>query len=261
MKRFTDTAKWQPWFRKLTLGQRLFWFFILDKCDSCGAWERDDAQVALDIDPDLDIDQALDALNAERERIRPLKGGKILFVVDFIRFQYSRLRKENKVHSPAYRDLARNGLDPYPYEIDESKGFTKTPEGTLQSLQEEEEEEEEEKNKEKEEKGKEVRRKTKVDDFEAEIYFDELWKEYPNKIDKPKSKERFLKSVKTLGDLEMIREALRRYLKHLEVNDWKKPQDGKTWFNNWRGWVDYEEPPQKQDEKDDAAKILERLKS
>jgi len=73
-------------------------------------------------------------------------------------------------------------------------------------------------------------------------YFSNIWKEYPNKIGKTKAQEKFGKSVKSEEDYKKIQEALKRYKHHLSLNDWKKPQDGSTWFNNWIDWVDYVEP-------------------
>lgn len=71
--------------------------------------------------------------------------------------------------------------------------------------------------------------------------FNEIWKQYPNKAGKTKAFEKFAGSVKTEDDLRVIREALKRYLKHLQVNTWKQAQDGKTWFNSWRDWADFED--------------------
>lgn len=71
--------------------------------------------------------------------------------------------------------------------------------------------------------------------------FEELWGNYPNKAGKSKALKSFSTSVKTDGDLVAIREALSRYRKHLQVNTWKHPQNGATWFNGWKDWVNFEE--------------------
>jgi len=83
------------------------------------------------------------------------------------------------------------------------------------------------------------------------IWFEEVWKEYPNRIGKTKAKERFLSSIKTNEDFNNIKTALANYLKHLKRNPWKQPQDGKTWFSskNWPDWLEHkeEEPTEAQE--------------
>ena len=70
--------------------------------------------------------------------------------------------------------------------------------------------------------------------------FNDIWKEYPNKIGKTKAKKYFLKAIKTTRDFERMQRALKNYKAHLKANNWKQPQDGKTWFNpdNWQDWAD-----------------------
>jgi len=38
-----------------------------------------------------------------------------------------------------------------------------------------------------------------------------------------------------------IEQALKNYKNHLSLpeNDFKKPQNGSTWFNNWHDWIEY----------------------
>ncbi len=72
------------------------------------------------------------------------------------------------------------------------------------------------------------------------MYFDLLWKEYPIKTDKSRALKTFLLKTKE-KDFEAITQALAVYKTHLKNNDWKKPQNGSTWFNNWKDWIDYKE--------------------
>lgn len=72
---------------------------------------------------------------------------------------------------------------------------------------------------------------------EAEALFEKLWKLYPNKKGKAQvslaAKQRLLK----VGYDEMVR-AIDRYKSELEKDsDWRKPQNGSTFFNS--GYVDY----------------------
>ena len=66
--------------------------------------------------------------------------------------------------------------------------------------------------------------------------FEKLWKVYPNK----KGKGRVSQSQKTallkIGEAELYR-AIERYKLELEKDDWRKPQNGSTFFNS--GYIDY----------------------
>ncbi len=73
--------------------------------------------------------------------------------------------------------------------------------------------------------------------------FEELWAKYPVRQGRKDAEKHFNASVKTDADLAVIRISLPNYLQHLALNDWKRPQSGKTWFNNWRDWVEWVEPP------------------
>jgi hypothetical protein len=75
-----------------------------------------------------------------------------------------------------------------------------------------------------------------------EFEFDSIWKEYPNRIGRKDALRHYLASVVSPEDVNAVGEALRRYKAHLAANEWKKPQNGSTWFANWRDWLDFEEP-------------------
>ena len=67
--------------------------------------------------------------------------------------------------------------------------------------------------------------------------FESLWKLYPNKRGKGKISDAAKKRIFDIGYDEMSR-AIERYLKDLEKDkDWRKPQNGSTFFNS--GYVDY----------------------
>lgn len=146
-KRFTDTKKWQPWFRKLSAIEKVFWIYLCDSCDSCGVWEYDPEQAQFNVSPKLDIEKSLKAFNADKERIRVLQKGKKWLLVDFIRFQYAVLRPGNKVHAPIYRDLRKHGLSHEVYESSSFKDYPEALEESLDSLKEEVKEQDKEKDK------------------------------------------------------------------------------------------------------------------
>lgn len=123
MKRFTDTEKWQPWFRKLSPEHKAFWVFLCDFCDPAGVWERDDDIAKIYVYKDLNLDMALDAINSDKLRIKVFAESSKWLLVDFVRFQYRQIRKDNKVFSKVYEFLNKHGLDSSEYEKDFGKSL------------------------------------------------------------------------------------------------------------------------------------------
>lgn len=87
-------------------------------------------------------------------------------------------------------------------------------------------------------------------------WFAEVWDKYPNKVGRQKAEKTYLATVKSEKDKASCLDALEIYLKHLVENTWKAPQNGSTWFNQWRDWIEFKEP-EKPSSKDDE--ILKRL--
>lgn len=67
--------------------------------------------------------------------------------------------------------------------------------------------------------------------------FEDLWQKYPNKDGKKQAWACYNNSIKTYQDIQKITAALDNYISHLKQEDWKKPKNGSTWFNNWRDWI------------------------
>ena len=67
--------------------------------------------------------------------------------------------------------------------------------------------------------------------------FEALWGKYPNKIGRKQAKRLFEASVKTEEDYEAINRAIENYLKSERVAK-GFIQNGATWFNNWRDWIE-----------------------
>lgn len=68
--------------------------------------------------------------------------------------------------------------------------------------------------------------------------FDELWMRYPVRQGKKAAYKHFKSSVKADTDREDINKALDNYLSSDRVQR-GFIQNGSTWFNNWRDWIDY----------------------
>ena len=67
--------------------------------------------------------------------------------------------------------------------------------------------------------------------------FEALWLRYPNKDGKKQAWRHYNRSIKTYQDVQSISTALDNYINHLKQEDWKKPKNGSTWFNNWQDWI------------------------
>lgn len=77
--------------------------------------------------------------------------------------------------------------------------------------------------------------KTKGFDFES------LWNEYPKRLGKKEAMRHFRASVKTEGDYENIKKALRNYKAYIVEKKFEEQyiKQGSVWFNNWQDWIDY----------------------
>jgi len=97
-------------------------------------------------------------------------------------------------------------------------------------------------------KEKNVKNDKKEDIFSFEDFFESIWKRYPVKVGKKEALRHYKASVKSESHASDCQRALSHYLVHLAQpqNDYKKPQHGSTWFNNWQDWIDWEEPIVKQ---------------
>ena len=101
--------------------------------------------------------------------------------------------------------------------------------------QEATESEAKEKEKEKEkEKVKETNNKAAK--AQAELIFETLWKEYPEKKGKGRISDADKRKIAAIGEEHMLR-ALQRYKQDVNSTDWKHWQNGSTWFHS--GYIDY----------------------
>lgn len=106
-KRFTASDKWEdPWFRQLSAVSKLFWLFLLDRCDGAGIWKIDWGLATFCIGAPVDVH----ILKAFDGRIEKLNGDK-LWVVRFVEFQYGGILQEDvSYHKPVIKSLAKHGL-------------------------------------------------------------------------------------------------------------------------------------------------------
>ena len=107
-KRFTDTDKWRDqWFRKLSAGAKLAFFYILDNCDCAGVWNIDTELADFTIGMTIPWDKVKTAFG---DRVKVLPNGR-WWIARFIEFQYGSLSMDCKPHVPIYATLRKHGID------------------------------------------------------------------------------------------------------------------------------------------------------
>lgn len=134
-KRLTDTEIWdKPWFRKLSLADKLAFIFIKDKCDNVGVWIPDMEIANIYIGTEVDWKKLPDRCNGN---IQILDNGK-WWIPDFTDFQWGYLDEEkeeernNKARKSYIRLLKKHGLwNEYLKQYERStrglEGVSKTP--------------------------------------------------------------------------------------------------------------------------------------
>jgi hypothetical protein len=107
-KRMTATEKWDdPWFQELDPKYKIFWMFILDKCDHAGIWQVNIKAANFFIGATYNESEILEAF---KNRIVPINGGDRWFVKKFIEFQYGELNPANRAHLSVIQILKKYSL-------------------------------------------------------------------------------------------------------------------------------------------------------
>lgn len=109
-KRLSDTEVWKKaWFYDLEQKYKLFWFYILSDCDAAGVWSVNLKLANNILGYKLEPNDLLEAL---KEQIVVLNGGKYWLIVDFIKFQYGYpLSELSKMRKKLVELLALRGLN------------------------------------------------------------------------------------------------------------------------------------------------------
>jgi hypothetical protein len=74
--------------------------------------------------------------------------------------------------------------------------------------------------------------------FDAEGRFEAAWEAYPEKSGKKAAIQHFIASVRSEEDFQSLMRAMGHYLKSPRVLK-GFVQNGSTWFNNWKDWIEY----------------------
>jgi hypothetical protein len=221
-KRFTDTELWhEDWFIALPKDYRNFWIYIKDDCDHAGIWRPKIAGFNKLYECSVDLGKAFQLLNQDcdknAQRIILLKNGR-WFLIGFIPFQYgTTLNLLNRVHRSVYELLLENEVN---------LTSIRPQLEVIQGLKD---------------KDKDKDKDKILNNKGVNLDFETLWNKYPNKVGKKEAYKHFMYSVKTDQDWQDIQKALTNYLNSKRVFN-GYVQNAKTFFNNWRDWVDYKEP-------------------
>ena len=225
-KRYTDSAKWQhAWFCGLAEKEKLFWLYLLDNCDHAGIWEVNWSLVK------FHIKNFVFKKENFAEKIVEISSTK-WFIKNFVDFQYGELNEENRVHKSVLKILEKEGA---------SKPLT----SPLLGLKDKDKD-----NNKGPEPAKIVNNNNTIDINVHEQKFEQVWALYPSRVGKKRAYAHYMSSVKTPKDEADIKIALNNYSASKRVKG-GYVQNGDTWFNNWRDWVNYVEPQTEKD-KDDA---------
>ena len=107
-KRFTETAKWEDnWFMELSATEKLFYMYILDRCNNCGVWEVNFKLAEFMIGMKLNQKEIL---NKFKDRIKILEDGQKWLIPKFILFQYGQLNPKCKPHLAVIKLLEKHNL-------------------------------------------------------------------------------------------------------------------------------------------------------
>ena len=107
-KRFIDTKIWdKAWFRRLTPKNKLFWIYLLTKCDHAGIWDADWEAAEFLIGEWVNYDELPPEITDKMEYI---KGDDQYFIPKFVEFQYGVLKANSKPHLSVIKRLTDKDL-------------------------------------------------------------------------------------------------------------------------------------------------------
>ena len=214
-KRFFDTEMWNKrWIRLLKPEHKLFWVYLMGKCDHAGLWDVDIDLASFQLGVELNQEELLFIF---QDKVKQVPDENKWFIPSFVFFQYGTLNPSNKVHFSVVQILKRYKIQA-PCE-EHIRG--------LQAPKDKDKDKEEDKAKKKE--------------------FEKLWKKYPRKKGKDRAYVHFTTQVRTPEDLININKAMNNYIAEIKrmKTEEQHVKHGSTWFNhNWKDDIDYKPPEQ-----------------
>lgn len=221
-KRDTDTEKWNKcWFRKLPPKWKLFWLYVVDKCDLAGVWSVDFERASFEIGEEVNSDDLPESFQQQIEMLSDHKW----WIRDFVMFQCGELSEASPFHSRVLKELKKHKLqDRLGLVYRKTSHSLKVREGKVRA-----------------------NKLTNTARAKSEIHanqFAEFWKSYPRKIGKGAAESSWMK-IKP--DKSLAAEIITAVEDQKESDQWTR-DNGQyiphpaTWLNQKR-WEDEVERP------------------
>jgi hypothetical protein len=111
-KRFSETEIWnEDWFLEMPNEYKLFWFYMLSKCDHAGVFKVNLRSFRGLLEVNLTTDKALTYFNTNKQRVRVISDS-IWYVEDFFVFQYgTTLNLNSRMHESISEILKKHNID------------------------------------------------------------------------------------------------------------------------------------------------------
>ena len=111
-KRFSETEIWnEDWFLDMPNEYKLFWFFMLSKCDHAGMFKVNLKSFRGLLEVNLTTDRALHLFNSGKQRVRVISDS-IWYIEDFFVFQYgTTMNLNNRMHESISNVLKKHNIE------------------------------------------------------------------------------------------------------------------------------------------------------
>ena len=111
-KRFTSTELWnEDWFCVMPLDYKLFWYYMLSKCDHAGIYKVNVKMFNNINRTEINSNTVLELFNEGKQRIRILNEQN-WFIEEFFYYQYgSSFNLKNRVHESIYKVYKKYNID------------------------------------------------------------------------------------------------------------------------------------------------------
>lgn len=111
-KRFSATEIWEEdWFLDMPNDYKLFWFFMLARCDHAGVFKPNVNGFIRSINKKIDLTKAFTFFNTEKERVA-VTSKKNWWIIDFFVFQYGNVfNTGNNLHLSIYKIYNQQDID------------------------------------------------------------------------------------------------------------------------------------------------------
>lgn len=108
-KRLTDRDKWRkPFVRNLSLQNKLFWIYLLDKCSNAGIWDIDFELANFELGFTLNQEEIKEVF---KDKFVYIDEGKKWYIPSFVEFQQPKgLKANNNAHDSIIKELKKYNL-------------------------------------------------------------------------------------------------------------------------------------------------------